>query len=119
MLLEVRAGFVLVPFEIAEANRSHVASLESGQLSVFLGIALLERRRSPKVTNKAEIVLDRHTAAVPAVLNSSARVRNEDERPTNVGLFALGWKRGGRTTRWVGANREPALPVWGAGAGDW
>jgi hypothetical protein len=63
MLLEVRAGLVLVPFEIPEANRCHVASLERGQLSVLLAIALLERRRSAKVTNKAEIVLDRHAAA--------------------------------------------------------
>jgi hypothetical protein len=37
--LEVRAGLVLVPLEVAEANRSHVARLERGQLSVFLGIA--------------------------------------------------------------------------------
>lgn len=27
MLLEVRAGFVLIPLEVAEANRSHLASL--------------------------------------------------------------------------------------------
>jgi hypothetical protein len=58
MLLQVRPGFVIVPFEIAEANRSHVASLERGQLSVFLGIALLEPRRSAKVTNNAEIVVE-------------------------------------------------------------
>ncbi len=47
MLLDVRAGFVLVPFEVAEANRSHFASLgarrragESCALlaSAFLGI---------------------------------------------------------------------------------
>jgi hypothetical protein len=27
MLLEIRAGFVLVPLEVAEANRSHFDSL--------------------------------------------------------------------------------------------
>jgi hypothetical protein len=55
MLLEVRAAF--------------------GQLSAFLGIALREGQTSARVTNTAEIVFERHAAAVSAVLNSPTRVR--------------------------------------------
>jgi hypothetical protein len=46
-----------------------------GQLSAFLGIALREGQTSARVANTAEIVLERHAAAVSDVLNSSARVR--------------------------------------------
>ena len=50
--------------------------------------------------NKAEIVLDRHTAAETAVLISSARVRKREQKPTNVGFFAWGGSdRGLRSVR--------------------
>ena len=77
MLLEVRAGFVLVPLEVAEANRGHFASLGWGGRSVFLGInaeALLRDAPAPK---EAEIVLARHAAAKP----KRASGARQTERP--------------------------------------
>ena len=83
MLLQVRAGFVLVPLEVAEANRSHFASLGSLPLAgegrrVSTIPSSSERvargpRIAPHLRKALRITTFRHHAEATAVLNSSAR----------------------------------------------
>jgi hypothetical protein len=73
MLLEIRAGLVLVPLEVAEANRSHFASLgASGRPGEGLRVRLFRLSQKRRAGVSKQLRFPAKASAIMAFSSRSA-----------------------------------------------